>query len=192
MSAAWERWQQEVDAFPSNVKEFLTPDPQDRYATTWEFFGSAYSKGFDLLAEAAAGPEGHYHLRVPLFYLARHSIELSIKAAILEYAAKLEEEPRIAGHSLARLWAEFLRLMEVAGFSADDDWTAHCAKLVAVVHDIDPDGERFRYPRRLKGEEFVPARIDVDELAVAIMHIGYLCESCCEMFDALGRQKQRG
>ena len=95
---------------------------------------------------------------------------------------------QIEGHSLSKLWAEFLRQVELAGFGNDDAWTVYCGKLVQHLHDSDPDGERFRYPINRKGQRFDLTHVKLRELAVAHWHICMLCEGTVAMLDDLGRQ----
>jgi hypothetical protein len=125
-------------------------------------------------------------MAAPLFYLCRHSVELSIKGAINTYAQTLGVAGMIAGHSLADLWAEFLRLLQKAGFNIDDEWTVYCGKLVSHLDEVDPDGERFRYPSSRRGTPFEFTRVEVRHLAVAHWHIGMMCDACEEMLSELG------
>jgi hypothetical protein len=153
--------------------------------------GGAYNDAFDLLAEKLLA-EWHYErVALPLFFLCRHSIELSIRGAIIEYAEALGESPDVAGHSLARLWNELMRLAQATGFKNDDARTIHCEKLVLHLHDVDPDGERFRYPTSRAGVPFECARVDVERLAVAHWHIGLLCDAMGEMLGSVGRENGR-
>jgi hypothetical protein len=104
------------------------------------------------------------------------------------YAENAGKAPSIAGHSLAQLWNELLRQFAAAGFGIDDEWTVYCGKLVQHLHEVDPDGERFRYPTSRKAVPFEYTRVGLEGLAVAHWHIGMLCDGATEMLDALGRQ----
>jgi hypothetical protein len=69
----------------------------NNFATTWEYVSFTYSLAFDELARKAYQP-GHRvsNLCIPLFFLARHSIELALKGTIPEYADDAMPE----GHDL--------------------------------------------------------------------------------------------
>lgn len=180
----------ELEALPSVVKPFLKHRPRsDSYYTTWESFCGAYGRAFDslsaMLLEEGRDPG---QLGAPIFFLCRHSIELSIKWAIIEHARSAGENPKIEGHSLIKLWRELLKQFELAGFPSDDDWTVYCGKLVEHIHNVDPDGERFRYPESRQGTPFGYTAVELKELAVAHWHIGMLCDGAGEMLQALGRQ----
>jgi hypothetical protein len=58
---------------------------------------------------------------MPLFYLARHSIELHLKEAILFYSEQHPRPPEIEGHRLMSLWNQLLRYMRGVGYPTDDE-----------------------------------------------------------------------
>ena len=179
----------ELERIPTKMKTFLRRErAPSSFEKTWENFEGAYGRAFDKLAEDALGNWSDGQLALPLAFLCRHSIELSIKGAIVAYAESAGEAPLIEGHSLAQLWGELLRQIQAAGFIIDDEWTVYCGKLVQHLHDVDPDGERFRYPTSRKGIAFDYTEVDLRGLAVAHWHVGMLCDGAIGMLDALGRQ----
>lgn len=181
---------EEMQIVPAEMRKFLVRDRRpSSYDKTWENFSGAYGEAFDLLSGKLLAEWHGSRLALPLFFLCRHSIELSIKRAIIEYAGYAGETPDLQGHSLARLWNELMRQVEAAGFRNDDLWTAHCGKLVRHLHDVDPDGERFRYPTNRSGAEFECTKVDVERLAVAHWHIGVLCDALGEMLQAIGHNR---
>jgi hypothetical protein len=93
----------------------------NHYATTWDYVAFTYSLAFDELARKAYQP-GHRisNLSIPLFFLARHSIELALKGTILEYADDAKPE----GHDLVVLWKQLSAHMEDWGCPATDDWVS--------------------------------------------------------------------
>jgi hypothetical protein len=64
---------------------------------------------------------------MPLFYLARHSIELHVKETILFYSEQHARPPDLEGHRLMSLWNQLLGYLNGVGYGTDDDWTAYCA-----------------------------------------------------------------
>ncbi len=180
----------EMQNLPSEIRKFVVRDKQPlAHNKTWENFCGVYGEAFNLLAEKLLAEWHGSRLAIPLFFLCRHSVELSIKSAINEYAQSAGEIPDIQGHSLLRLWNELMRQSAAAGYRNDDAWTVHCDKLIRHLHDVDPDGERFRYPTSRSGIEFECTKVDVERLAVAHWHIGVLCDAMGEMLQALGRKE---
>ena len=111
------------------------------------------------------------YLVLPLFYLARHSIELHLKDAILEFAKTDDVMPDLEGHGLMQLWNQFKDYMDRWGTPADDEWGVYIEKLMNHLHQHDPDGERFRYPENKKREPFGLTRVDLEDLVRAHWHI---------------------
>jgi hypothetical protein len=179
----------ELERVPLRVRLFLGRERQpSSYAKTWENFAGAYHDAFEIMVDAAMTKDARGRLTLPLLYMCRHTLELDIKNAIIVYSESAAVPPDVKGHSLARLWNELMRQIELAGFEINDEWTVHCGKLVDHIHQIDPDGERFRYPSSTSGTEFDQTSVDITGLAVAQWHIGMLCDGVIGMLDALGRK----
>ena len=104
----------ELSRIPAKMKKFLHRGerPPSAHFQTWDFFAYGYEHAFNELAEARLQrwPHGDY-MRMPLFYLCRHSVELHLKAAIREYAATMGESYNLDGHSLTGLWYQFKTLI---------------------------------------------------------------------------------
>ena len=62
-------------------------------------------------------------MRMPLFFLARHSLELHLKETAKVFA--MGREVDLGGHGLAQLWTQLLRLMNDEGYSTDDEYAEH-------------------------------------------------------------------
>jgi hypothetical protein len=183
-----EIWDEEMKGFPTKITR-IAAKSADPYARTWEYFVGAYGMAFDRLAEIALENWEGGQMTQPLFFLARHSMELSLKDAIVAYANAAGRTPTIEGHSLLRLWNELRKELRDAGWIENDNWQMHCHELINHLHEIDPDGERFRYPANIKGTSFEPSQVDLQELGVAHWHVGMFCDGCVEMLDAIGRQR---
>jgi hypothetical protein len=118
---------------------------------------------------------------MPLFLLARHSIELHLKDTIREYA-KTDDMPADLGtHNLMWLWNQLGTYMERYGIPADDEWGVYCDKLLNHIHEVDPDGERFRYPTARDGAPFEITRVELEGLVRAHWHITMYCDGCANM-----------
>jgi hypothetical protein len=154
----------------------------NNYATTWEYVAFAYSLAFDELARKAFEP-GHRvsNLSIPLFFLARHSIELELKSAILEYAGTDNLAPKVDGHDLLLLWNQLSAYMERWGNPPTDDWGAIVAKQIADIQDVDPRGDRFRYPTDIKGKRFELTHVELEGLIRAHNSITTYLDACASM-----------
>jgi hypothetical protein len=154
----------------------------NHYATTWEYVAFTYSLAFDELARKAYEPRHHVgNLSIPLFFLARHSIELALKSTILEYAGTDDIIPKTDGHDLVFLWGQLSGCMERWGCPATDDWGAIVAKQIADIQDVDPKGDRFRYPTDIKGKRFELTDVELEGLIRAHNSITTYLDACATM-----------
>jgi hypothetical protein len=166
-------------------RAYLTHSSHEYWQSTrWSYFAYGYSEAFGVLANEVirAFPNRDY-LMMPLLLLARHSVELSLKSAIRFYSQKLYEACSSDGHSLIQLWGELQRLLVVAGYPIDDDWTVACGKHVDHLHQFDPSGDRFRYPESLKGEPYRHTLADIEGLVTAHANLTLYCEAAESMLD---------
>lgn len=177
---------QEFERVPTAIRPFISGNT-NKYES-WEYFIGGYGKAFEILVENALQSNSDPQLNVPITYLCRHAIELSLKDAIISYAESAGHSDPVLSHNLLTLWEELLRQISAAGFQNDDDWTVYCGKLVYYIHSFDMSGERFRYPSNRKGVQFEMPDIDLKQLAIAHWHVGMLCDGAIGMLDALGRQ----
>jgi hypothetical protein len=175
------------DAVPQQVRRFLHRDEHiGSWGQTTAYYAHAYANAFERLVMVALGiyPRSEY-LRLPLFFLARHSAELHLKEVIQEYSAATGlpyEAAKI--HSLVTLWNKVKILVQ--GMH-DDEWSAHVGKLICHLHDFDPDGQRFRYPEDNAGKPFDGTRVELERLAHAHGSITLWCEAVCDMLQ-VGRE----
>jgi hypothetical protein len=121
------------------------------------------------------------NLSIPLFFLARHSIELALKTAILEYAQTDDLAARTDGHDLVALWDQLSRYMSRWGVPAEDDWGMVVAKQIADINEVDPRGDRFRYPTDVKGKIFDLTYIELAGLIQAQKSITTYLDACATM-----------
>lgn len=170
--------------FPTKFQKFVHPDKHSTvWAQTTGYYAHGYSYAFERLIMIAIDmwPKAEY-LRMPTFYLARHSAELHLKEVIKEYSAANGVEYDAAGeHSLMALWNKVISQLMQAGWSTDgDEWTAYCGKLIQHLHDFDPNGQRFRYPESNDGLPFGGTRVELEKLAIAHASITSWCEGACD------------
>lgn len=167
----------------SEIAKFIHKDNGiSDYASTWEYVSYSYAQAFEELARKVFedGRNG-INLGGPLFFLARHSIELELKTAIFEYATTDGTPADLAGHDLVTLWDQLGAYMERWGVPAADDWGVNVAKLIADIHEADPRGDRFRYPLDIKGKPFEPTRVEIEGLIRAHSSVTTYLDACAEM-----------
>lgn len=100
----------------------------------------------------------------------RHCLELLLKALLADLRRLFDEpvkQPR--GHDLMKLWSEVRVRIEKAHPEEGTDALEHAERLLRQLHTLDPDGQNFRYHRRMDG---TLALVDVDRLDVRAFHNG--------------------
>jgi HEPN domain-containing protein len=110
----------------------------------------------------------------PLLMLWRQSVELALKAAIMEIVGETGQNP---GHDLSKLFVQLLKARADTGYCDDDEYTRDVQDMIAHVQSFDPFADRFRYPTSKRGEPFDGVDIDFDELFQAHWRIVTWCES---------------
>ena len=80
----------------------------------YEYFANSYGRAFDELTEIAIRDwPNKTNLSEAIFFLCRHSIELSIKSAILNCSEPAL--PNITGHNWLELWKRLQEIMATLG-----------------------------------------------------------------------------
>ncbi|MEK7993428.1 MAG: hypothetical protein AAB403_06440 [Planctomycetota bacterium] len=163
-----------VDDKQPPFRRFLHRErPPDTQTQTTGYYAHGYAFAFQRLIMIAIDlwPQAPY-LQMPTFFLARHAAELHLKRVIKDYsAANRVEYEAVDEHGLMQLWNAATAQVRLAGWPTDDGWTQYCGKLVQHMHDIDPNGQRFRYPHDNAGKPFEYTRIELLELGKAHANI---------------------
>jgi hypothetical protein len=174
------------------------PDAEHRRDIAWVGYydrNTGLAQGFAEAAEAVfaawqSTPWPDDPLLLPLVYNYRHALELALKQAIRQAAARLrfagDDDPILApealeGHfkqkqrhrldPLAKQLADMLKKLDL------DELPPDTMRLLARLHQLDPTGEAFRYADRLKTDAH---QVDVGQLtqlfrdAFNIIHGGVL------------------
>lgn len=143
-------------------------------AIMWNFDDHSLATGFSETARlivdhwVTKGPNDA--LFVPLVYNCRHALELVLKAAIRETAARLRDNGRaddalkpecvddwLAGtavHNLHKLAARLDKWLNELGL---DTLPKDTNKVLLSIHGLDPNGQSFRYAQVGKGGQFEDA-----------------------------------
>lgn len=173
---------------PTRLEKFLARErPPSEAEQTLAYYSYSYELAFrQLAASAKARWRSNGLFQGPLFYLARHSIELHLKYALEQFAAFTGEEVRNGGHDLLVLWNELKRQFQLAQLPAEDLWGNAVERLIKHIHSFDPNGEAFRYPHNAVGKQFKYTRVEFDGLVKAHEHITGFCSAS---LDVLGEYR---
>ncbi|TPG39503.1 hypothetical protein EAH79_12260 [Sphingomonas koreensis] len=109
----------------------------------------------------------------PLLMLWRQSVELALKAAILEIAGQIDGRP---GHNLRALFQHLLKVRADLGCVDDDDLARDVLMMVDLVQSFDPLADRFRYPTEKGGKRYEGIDVDFDSLYQAHWIVVTWCE----------------
>lgn len=128
---------------------------------------------------------------LPVVFLYRHALELSMKAVVLEGNRRLdlfgeglpakELWELLNGHRLSRLLPEIRRVFKGAGWGWNwEDATirtfAGVQRVLRDLESVDPDSFTFRYPTNTRGEAAVPHHFEFN-LRAFIVDIDPLVEA---------------
>jgi len=141
----------------------LPSDDLDLTGTQWEKFahvsnspnlGNDFGQmayAFERAAEVLFGQwesgRGH-NLEIPIAYLCRHRLELSIKSAWEEACGiGFDEGTPPRDHNLTRLWMPVQEFCESKGIlHAEDNYVAQFRDILAFLDELDARSTAFRYP----------------------------------------------
>ncbi|MBP7817079.1 MAG: hypothetical protein KA085_13195 [Phenylobacterium sp.] len=161
-----------VDAQPE-LRAFVRHQPLDLIPLgSWDMLSYSFQRGFEALWDSAQVDRSGLLLR-PLLLLWRQSVELAIKAAVLEISGESASD---LGHDLSKLFAKLLAVRADLGCVDDDEYTDRIRAMIALVQAFDPFADRFRYPTAKKGRPYEGVTVDLDELFQAHWSIVTWCE----------------
>lgn len=163
--------EQIVDAQPE-LRAFVRRLPLDMTAGSWDMLSYSFQRGFEALWDSARVDHSGL-LRRPLLMLWRQSVELSIKAAVLEISGEPSND---LGHDLTKLFARLLAVRADLGCTDDDEYTGRVQEMISTVQAFDPFADRFRYPTARKGQAYEGIAVDLDRLFQAHWSIVTWCE----------------
>ena len=85
------------------------------------------------------------------------------------------------GHDLLALWKQLSGYMERWGSPTTDDWGIIVTKQIADIQEVDPRGDRFRYPADIKGNRFELTHVELEGLIRAHNSITSYLDGCATM-----------
>lgn len=139
----------------------------------WDVIALGFSKAFETLWDHAKVDLSGLLLQ-PLLMLWRQSIELSIKAALVEIEGQLEPSD---GHNIEALFERLISVLTELGYSQDDEWAQGVRAMLAEVQALDRSADRFRYPETKSGKIFEPVEADLDMLFQAHLLTTLYCNA---------------
>jgi hypothetical protein len=154
------------------LRAFVRDLSTDLAAGSWDLVSYSFQRGFERLWDLACVDHSGL-LERPLLSLWRQSVELAMKAAILELGGAIRGNP---GHDLEALFKQLLEIRAEEGCCDDDDLTRNVQTMIAQVQSFDPYADRFRYPANRGGEPYVGVAVDLDGLFQAHWIITTWCE----------------
>ena len=146
--------------------------PNDFMAGSWDLLAYSFQRGFEVMWDHACRDQSGL-LDRPMLTLWRQSVELALKAAVVEIAGGLGQKP---GHDLAGLFEQLLKARAALGHTDDDDHAKHVRATINHVQSLDPFADRFRYPTSKRGAPFGGLSVDFDTLFQAHWLITTWCE----------------
>jgi hypothetical protein len=178
---------EEVGEFeiPAQLEKFLARErPPSESEQTLAYYSYSYELAFRQLAGSIkARWRSNGLMQAPLFYLARHSIELHLKYAIEEFVSFTGEPARDGGHDLLVLWNELKRQFQLAQLPEEDVWGVCVERLIKHMHGFDPKGDAFRYPHNVARKQFKYTRVEFDGLVKAHEHITGYCGASLDVLE---------
>ncbi len=155
------------------LSPFIKNGPADMRVGSWNYKSLSFQRGFESLWNCAVKSPTCL-LWSPLLLLWRQSIELAIKASIIEISGTIKDKP---GHNLIKLFEQLRELIIESGQSANDQYTETVHQMIKYAQSIDPFADRFRYPTSKEGTVFDNMEVDIDEIFKAHALIVCWCES---------------
>ncbi|NKC48795.1 hypothetical protein HED54_12870 [Ochrobactrum anthropi ATCC 49188] len=101
--------------FPWRLKPLLKcRDNQDYGSQSWSYYAYSYDRAFEIMARHTLEyPINNQSLTIPLFYLARHSMELALEEALREIAHIGVDDARTDGHDLLKLYDDLQKYSKI-------------------------------------------------------------------------------
>lgn len=135
-------------------------------------YRNSYERAVDVLYEEACRSSRRDSLVLPLMFLWRHLIEVSLKDLIREARELFFEEPSkpeaeaMRKHDLTALWRLAIPHVKLLGCNAPE--LSNLENIFNEIHEADPYADGFRYPfgrdGRTKNLERLPETMDLGQM----------------------------
>lgn len=121
-----------------------------------------YKSAGDLMVEATTNDHRTRDILVfPIIFNYRQFLELSLKYQLATFGPEVEVEPNWKSHDLAKLWSEFLAMLERYETEDPDEVDPVVGKIILEFAKIDPGSYSYRYPVDRQGNPVPVANSDL-------------------------------
>jgi hypothetical protein len=136
------------------------------HAPDWDRYALGYRVAAERLLDALGQPnQGQEYLILPLLFLYRHALELTLKW-IIDMAHEHLQRPRdpkaLANHRIVDLWQKAEALLTELWPGAPPPSHSKIANCLRQFSDHDPGSDAFRYPVRTDGSPNLEELHEVD------------------------------
>lgn len=142
------RWPTQGDhPFVVAAEPFENANIADNEFTRLVLMKQGYKSAADLMVQATVNDRGMRDTLVfPILFNYRQFLELSLKYQLATFGPTVGIEPNWRSHNLARLWSEFLEILERYGTEDPDDVDPIVGQVILEFAKIDPRSDSYRYP----------------------------------------------
>lgn len=121
-----------------------------------------YKSAADLMVAATADNAPMRHVLVfPIIFNYRQFLELSLKYQIATFGPAVGVESNWKSHDLAKLWSEFVEILERYGTPDPDEADPVVGEIILEFAKIDPGSYSYRYPVDRQGNPVPVAYADL-------------------------------
>ena len=142
------RWPQQGDKpFVVGDDPFDNANIADDGFTRLVLMKDGYKRAADIMVEASAQDRPTRDILVfPIIFNYRQFLELSLKYQLATFGPAVGIEPNWKSHDLAKLWGEFLAMLERYGTEDPDKADPVVGEILLEFAKIDPGSYSYRYP----------------------------------------------
>jgi hypothetical protein len=120
-------------------------------------YSAGYFRGTRILLSAMSEQRNSVRIDTlvyPICFNFRHAIELYIKYMVTDLSTALQLEKKFRfDHTILKNWETAKQLAKDATLPAEEDEIDFFDQTVAAVSEVDPNGQIFRYPETIKGDQ---------------------------------------
>jgi len=152
---------------------------------------AAYMQCADMAVWAQKNNPSYSHpdaLFMPIVYLYRHALELSLKSMIrtMHYSGRINvlPEKELENHKIMPLWNQVKPVLKATWPDDDDRPLKYTESLLNELHTLDDSGQGFRFTynkNKKRNSDKYPDVVDLQKLQLAMNEIQTFL-SCCEAF----------
>lgn len=174
---------------PLSITDRKLFDPVTRYGglveigegePNWHRFAYGYKLAADKLAASINDQRAPAdYICFPVLFLYRHSVELYLKALLLDLGELFDDDEETPGqHDLIPLWQRFREGHLDYDCTQESPWLDRTGDLIAELDSIDQKSFSFRYPVAKDGESLL-----VQGQSVSIAHFASVMQELWVVLD---------